>query len=304
MKVKRWGKIESRKVPIEFDLLNRVNNKHSSIIEMLDWYERRSSFVLVMERPAHSIDLFEYINRKGAIQENHAKHMLKQLIEVMVTCLKEGVFHRDVKDENIMLCYDTYQIKLIDFGCGTNLKKTDYTEFAGTPEFYPPEWFTERRYNAETQTVWSLGVLLWAMLQGEVPFASEQDIRAYSGHVTDLKQRVQISDDAINLLQRLLHREEKKRPTLRQITKSAWMRKMTPISAAISQPTNPRVVHAGSSHTAATVQSSSVTKHYHTSHLKHASKPVYQNSSVPNSQSSSSSSTPASSPTTAFKAKT
>ena len=36
-----------------------------------------------------------------------------------------------------MVSYDNFQLKLIDFGCGTNLKKSDYTEFAGTPEFYP-----------------------------------------------------------------------------------------------------------------------------------------------------------------------
>ena len=45
---------------------------------------------------------------------------------------------------------------------------SDYTEFAGTPEFYPPEWFRERRYNGKRASVWSLGVLLYTMTQGEV----------------------------------------------------------------------------------------------------------------------------------------
>ena len=47
-------------------------------------------------------------------------------------------------------------------------KEQDYTEFAGTPEFYPPEWFRERRYNGKRASVWSLGVLLFTMTQGEV----------------------------------------------------------------------------------------------------------------------------------------
>ena len=50
--------------------------------------------------------------------------------------------HRDVKDENILLNSKTMQVKLIDFGCGTRLRDANYTEFAGTPEFYPPEWYT------------------------------------------------------------------------------------------------------------------------------------------------------------------
>ena len=49
--------------------------------------------------------------------------------------------HRDVKDENILLNSKTLHVKLIDFGCGTRLKETHYNEFAGTPEFYPPEWY-------------------------------------------------------------------------------------------------------------------------------------------------------------------
>ena len=225
VKVKRWGRINNLKVPIEFDLLNRVNRKHTSIIEMLDWYERRSSFVLVMERPPHSIDLFEFINRRGAVEEFNTKYMLRQLVEVMIILFKEGVFHRDVKDENIMVSYDNFQLKLIDFGCGTNLKKSDYTEFAGTPEFYPPEWFREKRYAAESQTVWSLGVLLWAMLHGEVPFANESDIKVYKGSVYELKRRVNLTDDTMHFLQKLLNFDERKRPTLRQMVNSRWLRK-------------------------------------------------------------------------------
>lgn len=224
-KVKRWGKIEGNKVPIEFDLLKRVHNKHDSIISMLDWYERRTSYVLIMERPPNSIDLFEYINKKGILAEDQARHMIIQIVEVMITCLKENVFHRDIKDENIMVCGNNYQVKLIDFGCGTNVRKNDYTEFAGTPEFYPPEWFHERRYCAEPQTAWSVGVLLWAMLQGEVPFASEADVRAYKGHIFELRRRVQLSEEVMDLLQKILTIDERKRYTLKQILKSNWMRK-------------------------------------------------------------------------------
>ena len=151
--------------------------------------------------------------------------MLRQLVEVMIILFKEGVFHRDVKDENIMVSYDNFQLKLIDFGCGTNLKKSDYTEFAGTPEFYPPEWFREKRYSAETQTVWSLGVLLWAMLHGEVPFANEGDIKVYKGSVYELKRRVQLTEDTMHFLQKLLNFDERKRPTLRQLINSRWLRK-------------------------------------------------------------------------------
>jgi serine/threonine protein kinase len=64
----------------------------------------------------------------------------------------KGVVHRDIKDENIILDRDTGDIKLIDFGCGTLLKESAYRDFSGTPEFYPPEWFTSKYYHARYST--------------------------------------------------------------------------------------------------------------------------------------------------------
>ena len=64
----------------------------------------------------------------------------------------KGVVHRDIKDENVILDRDTGDIKLIDFGCGTLLKESAYRDFSGTPEFYPPEWFTSKYYHARYST--------------------------------------------------------------------------------------------------------------------------------------------------------
>ena len=77
-----------------------------------------------------------------------------QIIESLEHCQSRSVFHRDVKLENILIVPTTLQTTLIDFGCGAFSKEEDFTDFAGTPQYYPPEWFLERRYNGLEQTVW------------------------------------------------------------------------------------------------------------------------------------------------------
>ena len=69
----------------------------------------------------------------------------------------QGVIHRDIKAENILLDFENSKVKLIDFGGGRFVKNEAYSDVCGNKECYPPEWFQYRRYDAEPFTVWSLG---------------------------------------------------------------------------------------------------------------------------------------------------
>ena len=130
-----------------------------------------------MEKPQNSSDLFEVSRRCGAIKEDPARIIFRQLVQTTLELHQLGVFHRDLKDENCLIDTETLQMKIIDFGCATEFdgyKK--YTRMSGTPEFFAPEIFGEDGYRAESSTTWTLGTLLYVILLGDIPFEDTAQI--------------------------------------------------------------------------------------------------------------------------------
>merc|ERR1712244_115727 len=166
-------------IPTEVALMQQVQNMEG-VIKILDYIDDTDCYYIVMEK-INSKDLFDFITDQGPLPESFARGMFSDVVQTVIQCRNSGVLHRDIKDENILVDMKTYDIKLIDFGSGCQHNHREepdkvFTEFRGTRVYSPPEWILDGEYQADSLTVWSLGVLLYDMLCGDILYTTAQEI--------------------------------------------------------------------------------------------------------------------------------
>ncbi|KAK2885856.1 hypothetical protein Q8A67_016693 [Cirrhinus molitorella] len=170
------------RLPLEVALMTLVNSAPAcpNVLQLLEWFDRRRRYIMILERPVPCQDLQSFCEENGNLDESLAKKVLLQLISALKHCESRGVLHRDVKPENLLISTESHDIKVLDFGCGDLLKDSAYKYFAGTLEYAPPEWFQQHRYHAGPATVWSVGVTLYNILCGCFPFRGARRVTSKS----------------------------------------------------------------------------------------------------------------------------
>ncbi|KAM6948214.1 serine/threonine-protein kinase pim-2-like [Aplochiton taeniatus] len=226
-KIKMWAKLSENEdaLPLEIALLRQVcrSPRCKGVAQLLDYYwilgPEGGIYVMVLDRPIPCLDLFNYLQEKGGyLEEEMARHVMKQVVAALQHCHSRGVVHRDLKPENILVQMVTLDIKLLDFGSASVLKEGAYTDVAGTPEYFPPETVQRGEYFAVPATVWSLGILLFQMIWGDVPFYSNDSIVKATLYFPR-----GISRDCRHLIRRCLSVCPEDRPSLEQILEHPWM---------------------------------------------------------------------------------
>lgn len=182
---------------------------------------------LMVRRPSH--DLFECIETQAKFSESQSRHIFHQIVDaVHYLDSTLDVVHRDIKDENIIISSDL-SVKLIDFGSAVILPpKTQgsrqpvyFDRFYGTMNFASPEILKGSSYRAEPAEMWSLGVLLFTILTGEVPF-SDPYTPAAGRDWPRWKVEGKISRECVEILDGLLTRDLALRWGLETLVKAKW----------------------------------------------------------------------------------
>ena len=216
-KVTEWTCINGHRVPLELKLLQRVQSVQG-VVRLYDFIEKRDSFIYVLERPGRGKDLFDFITDKSYLSEDLSRELFRDIVQTVIECHEHGVTHRDIKDENIVIDLDTGRLSLIDFGSGAFTKDDLFTDFDGTRVYSPPEWIKEGQYYHEPAAVWSLGILLYDMVNGDIPYERDEDIcRA------ELNYRREVSSNCRSLIQSCLTVDQSQRISLENILHHPWM---------------------------------------------------------------------------------
>lgn len=170
-------------------------------------------------------ELYNYLLKHGRMEVSKAQRIFTQLVGAVTYVHAKGCVHRDLKLENILL--DKHEnVKLVDFGFTREYQgSTSYLQtWCGTVCYSAPEMLKGEKYAGEKVDVWSLGIILYALLCGELPFDDDDDSVT---KVRILKEDPQYPDHMPEgpkeLIKKLLSKRPLLRPSLGDVLKDPWL---------------------------------------------------------------------------------
>lgn len=197
---------------------------HPNIIKLFHVVQRRETTYLVMEYASEG-ELQDRIIKVGSLEESETRRLFAQIVHAVQYCHDHHIVHRDIKASNILIdCRGN--AKLCDFGLAAEvIPGQKLAGFCGTLPYCAPELLQAEKYEGPPVDIWSLGVLLFLMVSGNLPFQGKSFV--------DLKQEIisanfsipsHVSIDISNVIIELLMINPSRRPTIHQIMRHPMIR--------------------------------------------------------------------------------
>ncbi|KAK6187737.1 hypothetical protein SNE40_005694 [Patella caerulea] len=207
-------------VPREIALLQKL--EHPGVMQLIEVFETENTMYLVMDYMPHG-DLLDYVNSVGSLHEADARRLFRQLVDVVSYLHGNQVYHRDIKLDNILLD-ENYNLRLSDFGFSRfNPQREELQTFCGSYSYAAPEILDGEKYNGAKIDIWSMGVCLYGMLNGKLPFRDTDADVLRECMKEKIKFYKHVSRDGRDLVRAILEPNVKKRYSIKDITYSNWM---------------------------------------------------------------------------------
>ncbi|KAI6654587.1 Serine/threonine-protein kinase SIK3-like [Oopsacas minuta] len=201
---------------------------HPNIIKLYEVMTTPQLLYIVTEF-AQNGEMFEYLVNNGRMPERDACTAFKSIVEAVDYCHKRSIVHRDLKAENLLLD-ENNNIKIADFGFSNHFSKDSFLRtWCGSPPYAAPELFQGKEYVGPEVDIWSLGVVLYVMVCGVLPFQGK-DIPELRNRVLLGRFRIPffMSEGCENLIRRMLVLDTSKRIQLDKVLSHSWLQMHDP----------------------------------------------------------------------------
>lgn len=202
--------------------------RHPNVVSLYESLETEIAYYLVLEL-IRGGEMKDYISKSDRLSEKETKKFMRQLLSAVWHIHSAGVVHRDLKVENIMLSRSG-DIKIIDFGLSNCLKSLESKGGRGTqcgsPAYAAPELLANKGYDKRVD-IWAIGINMFAMLVGKLPFKVKPFNlkKLYQKMITGDMELLPpgTSQEARDLLQRLLQPDPKDRIEIKECASHQWL---------------------------------------------------------------------------------
>ncbi|KAN0009580.1 hypothetical protein ACTFIU_006875 [Dictyostelium citrinum] len=207
----------------EIDIMKLLD--HPNIVKLLDVVDKREeegTTYLIVEYVSGG-ELFDYIVAREYIKEKEARKFFRQMISAIEYCHANLIVHRDLKPENLLLDSNG-DIKISDFGLSNNIQPGKLLEsFCGSPLYAAPEILKAEKYLGPPVDIWSLGVIMYAVLCGNLPWEGESQAEiSFNSVHGNYEDPTHLSPEAVHILRRMIVPNPKDRATIQELKNHPW----------------------------------------------------------------------------------
>ncbi|KAI3686950.1 hypothetical protein L1987_80640 [Smallanthus sonchifolius] len=201
--------------------------KHPNVVRLHEVLASKTKIYMILEY-VNGGELFDMIASKGKLSESDGRRLFQQLIDGVTYCHDKGIYHRDLKLENVLVDAKG-SIQISDFGLSAlpqHLRDDGLLHTTcGSPNYVAPEILSNRGYDGATSDTWSCGVILYVILTGYLPFDDRNLAVLYQKIFKgDVLMPKWLPSGAKNLIKRILDPNPKTRITMADIKADEWFK--------------------------------------------------------------------------------